>query len=351
MTLLRTGITTGTCATAAAYAAAVVLQRDSAPENVSVQLPNGQLLIVPVLYARQNAAGSEASVRKDAGDDPDVTDGVDVVVRLSWSKGTESRFIAGEGVGTITKPGLQIAPGQAAINPVPQAMILAAIHEVTDHPVDIEVSIPGGEDIALQTFNPRLGIAGGLSILGTTGIVRPYCKRAIRDSIRAALDVAIACGIHSPILVPGNIGFSAVSRRFRPADQQVIEVGNDWGFALEEVARHEFSALMLAGHPGKLAKMIQGDWDTHSSRSQSAVRLITSVGVEYLSLEMQPSETVEGLFAALLPPLNERLGNEISRQILDAVEKRIDLAFLLAVQLFDMVGNDIGANGDFTPWQ
>lgn len=226
-------------------------------------------MVVPIAYAKRTPGGSVAAVRKDAGDDPDVTDGMKVVVTLSWSETSDTTFVAGEGVGKVTKPGLQIPPGEPAINPVPREMITQAIREVTDRTVRVEVSIPGGHEVAQETFNPRLGIVGGLSILGTTGIVRPYCKRAMEDAIRAAFDVASACGIAEPILVPGNIGATAATR-YTVAEQQVIEVGNQWGVALDDVASRQFKALMLAGHPGKLAKLIQGDWDTHSSRSRQS---------------------------------------------------------------------------------
>ena len=127
-------------------------------------------------------------------------------------------FVAGEGVGTVTKPGLQVPPGEPAINPIPRRMIVAAVREITARGVRVEISLPGGREIAAKTFNPRLGIEGGLSILGTTGIVRPYCTRAVRDALTCALDVAAACGVTAPVLVPGNIGAAppvAISRSAR----------------------------------------------------------------------------------------------------------------------------------------
>ena len=213
-----------------------------------------------------------AAVRKDAGDDPDVTHGLEVRVRLSWDDARlhgHATFVAGEGVGTVTKPGLQVPPGEPAINPVPRQMILAAVREITARGVRVEISVPGGREIAAKTFNPRLGIEGGLSILGTTGIVRPYCTRALRDALKCTLDVAAACRVTAPVLVPGNIGARAARRHFSLRDEQVIEVGNEWGFVLDLLSRHAFRAVMLLGHPGKLAKLAAGQWDTHSSRSGS----------------------------------------------------------------------------------
>ncbi len=351
MSKLRSGLTTGTCAAAAAQAAARVLCGLPAPDRVEVPLPQGRRLAVPILYVRQTSGGSTAAVRKDAGDDPDVTHGVKVVVSLSWAEIPCVAFVAGEGVGTVTKPGLQIRPGQPAINPVPRKMISQAIREVTDRPVRVEVSIPGGRQIAPQTFNPRLGIVGGLSVLGTTGIVRPHCTRAMQDAIHCAVDVAAACGIAAPILVPGNIGLAAAARQFAVKEQQVIEAGNQWGFALDQVASGAFEALMLLGHPGKLAKLIGGHWDTHSSRSERAVGFVRRIAHDVLPESPVQNETVEGVFASLSAPQRRRLGDEVARQVRRIVEKRVDFVMPLATFLINMAGDCLGTSGDFTPWE
>ena len=139
-------------------------------------------------------------------------------------------------MGTVTKPGLAIPPGEPAINPVPRRMIREAVREVTPRGVRVTISIPGGGELARKTFNPRIGIVGGLSILGTTGIVRPFSCSALRESLRCALNVAAAAGIRAPVLVPGHIGERAARAHFRVADEQVVEVGNEWGFVLDEAA-------------------------------------------------------------------------------------------------------------------
>jgi cobalt-precorrin-5B (C1)-methyltransferase len=307
---LRTGITTGTCAAAAARAAASVLAGQAPPSQVPVELPDGRTLVVPVLRAGfslvgrianpsstvgriANPSGSQAdlpdglairptekataAVRKDAGDDPDVTDGLEIVATVSWTDGDAVTFSAGEGVGTVTKPGLQVPPGQPAINPVPRRMIVAAVRQVTSRGLHVEIAIPGGRKIAAKTFNPRLGIAGGLSILGTSGIVRPYCTRALHDALGCAINVAVACGVTAPVLVPGAIGCRAARARFVVGDQQLIEVGNAWGFVLDLLPRHAWRALLLVGHPGKLAKLAAGQWDTHSSRSDPPTHFVADL--------------------------------------------------------------------------
>jgi cobalt-precorrin-5B (C1)-methyltransferase len=371
---LRCGITTGTCAAAAAKAAAMVLTGGSAPNEIELRLPSGTMVRVPVLGVQHEpgSPAATASVRKDAGDDPDVTDGLAILVTLTWDDAGDVTFVAGEGVGTVTKPGLQVPPGQPAINPVPRRMIAAAIREVTDRGVRVEISIPGGREIAAKTFNPRLGIDGGLSILGTTGIVRPYCTRALQDALRCALDVAAACGVTAPILVPGNIGAQAASRHFSLGDQQVIEVGNEWGFSLDLLSGHAFHAVLLVGHPGKLAKLAAGQWDTHSSRSDQAIHYLNRLCEEILGHAAPDCTTTDGMFAALASEEKDVLARELAMRVRLAVASRLakDLSspargertsdsdnfadpdrFAVAVFLVDMAGECLGRDGDFSPWQ
>ena len=351
MTLLRTGITTGTCAAAAAKAAAMVLCGQPAPESVQLTLPGGQPIEVPVLYARLSGERAIAAVRKDAGDDPDVTNALEVVVTVWPAPGEELVFLAGEGVGTVTKPGLQVPPGQPAINPVPRQMIAAAIAKVTPQALFIEVSIPGGREVAARTFNPRLGIVGGLSILGTTGIVRPYCQKALQDSLKCSLDVAAACGVREPVLVPGHIGARAARARFALTEEQVVEVSNEWGYVLDLFVRYSFAALLVAGHPGKLAKLGAGQWDTHSARSASPVGLVGDLCREVLGRPAPESPTVEGLFAALDPTPRKQLADALAVRVRTAVSQRIGGAFPLAVLLANMAGHELGSDGDLSPWQ
>jgi cobalt-precorrin-5B (C1)-methyltransferase len=350
---LRCGITTGTCAAAAAKAAALVLTGGSAPSEIELRLPSGPMVRVPVLgiHYEPGLPAATATVRKDAGDDPDVTHGLEIRVTLTWSEAGNVTFVAGEGVGTVTKPGLQVAPGEPAINPVPRRMIAAAIREVTGRGVRVEISIPGGREIAARTFNPRLGIEGGLSILGTTGIVRPYCTRALRDALKCALDVASACGVTAPVLVPGNIGARAAARHFSLGDQQVVEVGNEWGFLLDLLAGHAFQAVLLVGHPGKLAKLAAGQWDTHSSRSDQAIQCLHRLCEQVLGRPAPDRTTTDGLFAAM--PITERevLAGELAERVRSAVADRVANRLAVAVFLVDMAGECLGRDGDFTPWQ
>ena len=349
---LRTGRTTGACAAAAAKAAAMVLRGQPAPSHVDIPLPDGRTLTVPVRFARLADGGGKAlaAVRKDAGDDPDVTHGLDVVVTVWPAEGAVTEFRAGEGVGTVTKPGLQIPPGQPAINPGPRRMIAAALGQVTDAPLCVEVAIPGGREIAAHTFNPRLGVVGGLSVLGTTGIVRPYCTKALRESLKCALAVAAACGVRHLVLTPGHIGTRGARARFGLADEQVIEVGNEWDFITRALGEYSFQAVLIAGHPGKLAKLAAGDWDTHSARSAGAVAFVRALAGR-AGCPAPEAQTTEGLFEALAAAPRRRLADELAGLVRQAVADKIARRAPVAVLLVDMAGGPLGGDGDFSPWK
>lgn len=354
MKVLREGFTTGTCAAAAAKAAALLLAGKGRPESVDVLLPDGERVTLPVLYARKKGAAAVAAVRKDAGDDPDITDGCTIVASVSWDAGDDADDIvieAGEGVGVVTKPGLSVAPGEAAVNPVPRRMIGEALRSVTDRGVRVTLSIPGGETLAVKTFNPRLGIAGGLSILGTSGRVRPFSCPALRASLQCLLAMTAASGVTAPVFVPGRIGKRAAMRHFRVGCGQVVEVGNEWGFVLDLLREHPFSALLVLGHPGKLAKLAFGRWDTHSSRSESAAAGVADVAAKTLERTVAGSGTVEGVFSLLEPGEREQVGNVLAGMVRRAVGERVGRGVEAAVVLVDMKGDIIGREGNLKPWQ
>lgn len=348
---LRSGFTTGACATAAAKAAVMVMLGHEKPAAVTVALPDGEEIIIPVDCAEIKTNGARAAVTKDAGDDPDITNGVTISVTSSWSEGEDVRFVAGEGVGTVTKPGLSILPGEPAVNPVPRRMITAAVRSLTDRGVTLTISIPGGKDLAVRTFNPRLGIEGGLSVIGTTGRVRPFSCSAIRESIRCVIEVAAAEGITRPVLVPGHIGARSARGLLHVREEEIIEVSNEWGFALDNVKGRTFGAILVLGHPGKLAKLAQGQWDTHSSRSPSALPFVADMARAKTGLAYTDIPTVEGVFGALSPENKRLLGDELAFAVREAVSTRLQDIVTIAVVLVDMKGNLLGQKGDLTPWQ
>jgi cobalt-precorrin-5B (C1)-methyltransferase len=351
MSRLRSGFTTGACAAAAAKAGMLLLVGNPAPTEVEIRLPNGDCIKLVPAFVRKTTDGAEAGVRKDAGDDPDVTDGVVVIASVAWADGQDVEFAAGVGVGTVTKPGLQIPPGEPAINPGPRAMIRQAVREVTDRGVKVVISVPGGGQIAKKTFNPRLGVVGGISILGTTGIVRPYSNQALRDALKCSLDVAAASGVTAPVLAPGNIGRRAAELHFRVLAEQVVEVSNEWGFMLDCAAGYSFARILVLGHPGKLAKLCDGQWDTHSSKSGSAVPVVARLYEEMLERTPPEVTTVEGLFDALSPEDRGLLANGLAVKLRDTIYRRLESRIDVSTALVNMHGDILGSDGDLSAWR
>lgn len=263
---LRRGYSTGTCAAAAAGAAALLLFEGSVPEEVGITLPGGLRLVLPVLEAERGESWARCAVRKDAGDDPDITGGVLVFARVSTGREPGISLVAGEGVGRVTKPGLQVPVGRPAINPVPEKMIRNAVSPglPPGRGVVVEISIPGGEELARKTLNARLGVEGGLSILGTSGLVEPLSTRAYEETL--ALEIAAAAAEHgSPlVLVTGNLGRQLALEHFRLLPGRVIKIGNLVGYALDRCHEHNLGRVLLVGHLGKLIKVAAGIFNTHS---------------------------------------------------------------------------------------
>ncbi len=351
MTALRGGYTTGCFAAAAAKAALATLCGLPVTESVEVSLPDGERVRFPVISSQRNSDTAEASVRKFAGDDPDVTDKACVSAMVHFIDGKEIVFIAGEGVGMITKPGLALPPGEPAINPGPRKMIRAAIRELTPRGVRVTISIPGGRELAHRTFNPRLGIEGGLSVLGTTGRVRPFSAPDLCEALKCALDVAKACGIVAPVLVPGNIGEHAARKNFSLRPEQVVQVSNQWGYMLDRAREHGFDRWLVLGHPGKLAKLVLGEWDTHSAHSSSAVPSVMQLARSLLKVPAPESATVEGIFGALAEPERARLADLLASKIRFAISERVGPQQEMSVVLINLAGDQLGSCGDLTPWR
>jgi cobalt-precorrin-5B (C1)-methyltransferase len=321
-------------------------------ESVTIELPDGATVSLPVLYAKARVQTAEAAVIKDAGDDPDITDKVVVKASIAWCQGDDIRFIAGDGIGIITKPGLQISPGEPAINPVPREMIKKAIHDVTCKGLEVTLSIPGGKELAKKTFNPRLGIKGGLSIIGTSGRVRPFSKPALRDALKCSVDVAAACKVNHLVYVPGHIGEKAARNHFALTHEQVIEVSNEWGAMLDYLTEYTFDTLLVMGHPGKLVKLAANDWDTHSSRSKSALDMINKTAKTVIGTHFPEAVTAEGVFKTLGNQQRELLTNVLSQRIHTAIAERINWTpENLAVVLINMQGEILGSAGETNSWK
>lgn len=271
---LRCGYTTGTCATAAAQACGEALLGGTFPCCMRIATPAGVEVAVEPEEPRRGTgpdgrAWAACKVRKDAGQDSDVTDGALVGVRVTLKTDPGVAIEAGPGVGRVTRPGLDQPVGAAAINSTPRAMIsreleaLAARHGWQGG-FDVEVSVDGGKELAAKTFNPRLGIEGGVSILGTSGIVRPMSEEALVESIRLEMRVKRQEGLTSLVLVPGNYGADWACEREGVDPDHVVSFSNFLGEALDTTYVLGFESLVLVGHMGKLAKVAAGSMNTHS---------------------------------------------------------------------------------------
>ncbi|MEV1289225.1 cobalt-precorrin-5B (C(1))-methyltransferase [Micromonospora sp. NPDC049679] len=267
---LRTGWTTGTCASAAAKAAAQLLTTGVAPRWVEVGLPSGRRVTFAVQRAERSGATAEAVVVKDAGDDPDVTNGAHLTATVGWHDGPGVRLAGGEGVGTVTRPGLGLDVGGPAINPVPREMITQAVTEVVgERGAHVVISVPDGERMARKTTNRRLGILGGISILGTTGIVRPFSTASWRASVMQAVQVAAAQGESTIVLCTGGrTEKGAITLLPELPEVCFVEVGDFTGAALRTATEHGMRRVVFVGMVGKLTKLAAGILMTHYTRSK-----------------------------------------------------------------------------------
>ncbi len=360
---LRRGYTTGTCATAAVKAALLKLVCNETPPEVNVILPDSlQYLAVPIDRVSEEADGVvRADVIKDAGDDPDQTHRARIFARVRRNESGQIVFQRGEGVGVVTQPGLQLKVGEPAINPVPRKMMINAVHEVLGegdetigHGFYLQIGCESGEEIAKRTFNPRLGIEGGISILGTTGIVEPKSTAAFEASIEVYVRVALGDAPGEIVLAPGNLGQRFARSFLELPLKRVVQTANFIGFALDCVDRtleengYRLPRLWVIGHPGKLAKILDDVYDTHSGQSRSAVGAVCRIADQYgisgpLLESMAQSRTVEGQI--------ELLKSEVFKQdFWCLVEQRIAFQIscmlrhveTVSVRLFQMDGKPLG---------
>lgn len=270
---LRWGYTTGSCAAAAAYAATLYLIDGQARSSVTITLPGGQQAVMGIQGIWMEAECACASVVKDGGDDPDATHGLEIIACVGLQAEPGIYFIHGEGVGTVTLPGLEIPVGAPAINPVPRKMIAEHISQACSrHGIapgaQVQIRVPQGREVGAHTFNPRLGIMGGISILGTTGLVKPYSSEAFIESIRRGLQVAKALGSTHAVLNSGGRS-EAYLRRYLPHlhESAFVQYGNWIGESLQIVQSMGFKTVTMGMMLGKAAKLAQGMLNTHSKES------------------------------------------------------------------------------------
>ena len=350
---LRRGWTTGTCAAAAAKAAFAALITGEFPDPVEVTLPRGERPSFALALTRRDEGSATAGVIKDAGDDPDVTHGALIMATVRvGAPGAGVTFRAGEGVGTVTRPGLPLPPGEPAINPVPRKMIRDAIVEVAAAAgcaadAEVEIAIPGGAELAAKTLNGRLGIVGGLSILGTTGIVVPYSCSAWINSIQRGIDVARAAGLTHIAGSTGASSEAAVQKLYGLPDIALIDMGDFVGGMLKYLRSHPVPRVTIAGGVGKMTKLAQGLTDLHSKRGEvDLARLanfaVAAGGSAQLTAHILGANNAAEAFA-LARSEHIALGDVVARAAKETVARIVegrDIA--VEIVLFDREGVLVG---------
>ena len=281
---LRFGYTTGSCAAGAARGAAELLLGEDEIGEVELMTPKGILLHLELLDMKRDENAASCAVRKDAGDDPDTTNGILVyakVEKFQIRSDMEDRIVidGGTGVGRVTKPGLSQKIGEAAINPVPRAMILQAVEEIADRyhyegGLKVTISVPEGEKIARKTFNPRLGIVGGISILGTSGIVEPMSEKALIDSIRVEMSQHAAMGEQYMLVTPGNYGADYLREHMALPFEKNIKCSNYVGETIDMAVDMGVKGILFISHIGKFVKVAAGIMNTHSHSADARMEVL-----------------------------------------------------------------------------
>jgi cobalt-precorrin-5B (C1)-methyltransferase len=352
---LRKGWTTGTCATAATAAAYHALLTGAFPDPVTVSLPRGGTATLPLSRAHLRNGEAVAGIVKDAGDDPDVTHGAEIVATLALgAPGSGVMFRAGEGVGTVTLPGLPLPPGEPAINPGPREMIrrtiagTAALHGASGDAV-VTISIPGGEALAAKTLNGRLGIRGGLSILGTTGIVVPFSCSAWIHSIHRGIDVARAAGLCHLAAATGSTSEAAAKRLYDLPEPALIDMGDFVGGTLKYLRAHPVPKLTLAGGFGKLVKLAQGHLFLHSAKSQvdmgGLVAMLAALAAPHEAVAAAQGASTAAQVLAIAEANGLPLAEHIARRARAVALEALAGAVAVEVVVFDRAGRLIGRAG------
>lgn len=323
---LRYGYTTGSCAAAAAKAAAITLLSGDIVDSVELLTPKGIMLSLQVQLVEKTSDYVMYAVIKDGGDDPDVTDGMEIIAKVN--KCVQGFSVdGGYGIGRVTKEGLACAVGEAAINPKPRAMIVEAVKSVTQScdyrgGLAVEISAPEGERVAAHTFNPRLGIVGGISILGTSGIVEPMSEKALIDTIKVEMQVQKAAGAEYILVTPGNYGeaFAKIHPKLKVAE--AVKCSNFLGETLDLAVALGFKGLLLVGHMGKMVKVAAGVMNTHSKYADCRMEVMTA----HAALQGASVSTLQAIMSCVttdeVMPYLQKEG--IAHETVASILKKID---------------------------
>jgi cobalt-precorrin-5B (C1)-methyltransferase len=352
---LRRGWTTGACATAATKAAFTALLTGEFPDPVEILLPKGERPSFALARRDLGKTWASAGIVKDAGDDPDVTHLATIISKVRvLPEGGGVQFKAGEGVGTVTKAGLPIGPGEPAINPVPRRMMVEVIEEVAiaygaEPDVEIEISVPGGAELAKQTWNPRLGIVGGISILGTTGIVHPFSCSAWIASIHRGIDVIRAAGLEHAAACTGSTTESAVQQRYGLPDFAFIDMGDFAGAVLKYLRQHPIKRLTLAGGFGKFCKLADGFLDLHSGRSQVNLEVLArwagEQGANDLTRKLIKEANTASEVLTIAQQQNIALGKMVADKAQQVALEEVNGKVAIEVLIYDRDGRMVAGTG------
>ncbi len=325
---LRSGFTTGSCAAAAAKAAAWMLLTGTEKTDISVITPKGAAFDAKILDIQRTADSVKCAVRKDGGDDPDVTTGALIYAEVRLSDDEGVRLDGGEGVGRVTRPGLDQPVGAAAINSVPRAMINREVSEAAEAygyegGFDVIISVPGGEEIAARTFNPRLGIEGGISIIGTSGVVEPMSEKAILDTIRVELRQQKAEGCRTAFISPGNYGLDFMKETYGMDLDRSVKCSNYIGLTVDMIKELGFEGMLLTGHAGKLVKVAGGIMNTHSREADCRMEIIAAASAKEgagteLILSILGCLTTEEAFTKLRGA-DEAMAESVASRLMDGI--------------------------------
>ena len=347
MSALREGFTTGSCAAACALASCLWRRDGECPDRVSIRVPEGREY-APAVYPLSRF---RCAVRKDSGDDPDVTDGCEVWAEAEvFPEDGPVTFAAGEGVGVVTKPGLKVPPGEAAVNPVPRRMIEEAVRSVFGaRAARVTVGVTGGRELALRTFNPRLGVEGGLSILGTSGVVRPMSEEALKETVALEIRMRRAEGDGRLGMVFGAQGEKALER-IEPG-LRCVQISNFVGFALDTAAEEGFGRVLLAGQPGKLVKVAGGSMQTHSAygdgrRETLCAHLALRGAPEALLRRVMESVTLDGVIPAVREAGHAGVWADLCRAANGYMRARVRGRLSADVMMLDAQGEILGVYQD-----
>jgi cobalt-precorrin-5B (C1)-methyltransferase len=333
---LRTGYTTGTCAAAAARAASLVLLTQTPVESVEILMPSGLPVRLTIQSCMYDTGKATCSIIKDAGDDPDITDGIEIQARATWICTPGISIVGGTGVGRVTKPGLDIPVGDSAINATPYQMILKSVDEIlqaSSHPgLQITILVPRGEELAPRTLNYRLGIVGGISIIGTSGIVIPYSVKAYTACISKSLDVATACGCDQVVFTTGRRSEKYAQNELRLDEEAFILAGDYIGYSLKESTRKGMRKAIIWGMIGKISKLAAGHLYTNVSDSvvdlDMLMRLAATCRLPSSTIEELRTAVTANHFRKLLPfehlgTFCDELCNEAAKRCSAAVDGKV----------------------------